>query len=281
MNYEPIKREFTWISRLALAAFAILFLPMAPGAFDAPRLAADDSGTKSGSSEAEAARTPYPQIVKMVPERGATEVDPGLTEMSVTFDRDMQKGMSWTGGPPLFPETDESKPAHWTDARTCVLPVSLEKGACYQVGINSPSHQNFKDKAGAPALPTIIAFATAGASEAIKRRVRIPKIVSLSPENGATDVDPGTKALKVTFDIPMDGGMSWTGSGENFPKERPDGKKAGWSKDGKTCTLPVLLEPGHDYVLGLNSVSYANFQSKWGVPSDPIIYRFRTRDSKD
>ncbi|HEX4145705.1 MAG TPA: M56 family metallopeptidase [Pirellulales bacterium] len=275
MNYQPAKRQFNGASRLALALFAVLFLPMAPG-ISGTSVAAEDGA----AAQPDAAATPYPRIIKTTPERGATDVDPALTEISVTFDRDMDRGMSWTGGPPLFPPTEESRPPHWIDARTCVLPVSLEKGAQYQVGINSPSYQNFRAKMGMPVPASVIAFTTVGATEAIKRRVRIPKIVSLSPENGATDVDPATKSLKVTFDMPMGGGMSWTGSGPNFPKESPDGKKPGWSKDGKTCTLPVLLEAGHEYELGLNSLNHINFQSKWGVPLEPVGYKFHTTAAK-
>jgi hypothetical protein len=81
--------------------------------------------------------------------------------------------------------------------------------------------------------------------------------------------------LKVTFDVPMGGGMSWTGGGEQFPK-LPEGKQASWSADELTCTLPVKLEPGHDYQLGLNSPRFKNFQSKAGVPLEPVVYKFHT-----
>ncbi len=74
--------------------------------------------------------------------------------------------------------------------------------------------------------------------------------------------------------------MSWTGGGPGFPKDSPDGKKPSWSKDGRTCTLPVLLDPGHGYELGLNSLKHINFQSKWGMPLEPTVYKFRTRDAK-
>jgi beta-lactamase regulating signal transducer with metallopeptidase domain len=104
----------------------------------------------------------------------------------------------------------------------------------------------------------------------------IPKIVTSTPKLGATAVDPSLKEISVTFDRDMDtGGMSWTGGGPTFPKI-PDGDKARWSADGKTCTLPVSLEPDHDYRLGLNSPSHINFQSEWGVPLAPVVYQFRT-----
>jgi hypothetical protein len=71
------------------------------------------------------------------------------------------------------------------------------------------------------------------------------------------------------------GGFSWTGGGPSFPTI-PDGQKPRWSRDGKSCTLPVKLEPGHKYELGLNSVSHKNFGSKWGVPLEPVHFVFTT-----
>ena len=55
---------------------------------------------------------------------------------------------------------------------------------------------------------------------------------------------------------------------------RPDSCR---SADGLTCTLPVSLEPNHDYRLGLNCPSFQNFQSKWGVPLEAVVYEFHTR----
>lgn len=101
-----------------------------------------------------------------------------------------------------------------------------------------------------------------------------PQIVSMSPPNGAKDVDPGVKELRVTFDMPMAGGFSWTGGGPKFPKTtgRPH-----WTDDHKTCILPVQLNADSDYRLGLNSPSFKNFRSKWGIPLNPVEYRFSTR----
>jgi beta-lactamase regulating signal transducer with metallopeptidase domain len=302
MNYEPIKREFNWASRLAIAAFAILFLPMAPGVFRAPLAVAAEDKTSAKPAVTEPAKTPYPQIVKTIPERGAIDVGPDLpevkviyfidektgtggkiyqTEISVTFDRDMSRGMSWTGDASLLPPTEpKTRPARWIDARTCVLPVSLYDGKYYRVGINSTDYQNFRDATGVPVPPAVITFVTTGASDEIKQRLRVPKIVALRPENGANDIDPTTKSLEVTFDVPMGDGMSWTGSGLSFPQDNPDGEKASWSEDRKQCTLPVVLEAGHEYELGLNSLKHINFQSKWGIPLEPVDYKFRTKAAK-
>lgn len=275
MSHESSKREFGWGSRLALAVFAVTFLPMAPGGVDAPRVAAQDRGSKAADA-GQAAKTSFPTIVSAIPGPGAAAVDPGLAEITVTFDRDMGKGMSWTGGPPLFPPIDRSRQARWTDARTCVLPVKLEMGNYYRLGINSTSNQNFRSSDGVPAPPSVIYFTTMGASMEINARLRIPTIEKLEPENGAMDVDPATQELRVTFNVPMGAGMSWTGGGPQFPKI-VEGKTGSWSSDRRTCTLPVSLEPGHDYQLGINSLSHINFQSEWGVPLKPVVYKFRTR----
>ncbi|QEG37622.1 Ig-like domain-containing protein [Bythopirellula goksoeyrii] len=208
-------------------------------------------------------------VVATSPDIGAAGVDPKKSEITITFDRDMQQGMSWTGGPPLFPEVPKGAEAHWRDKRTCVLPVKLKAGKKYRVGINSTSYQNFRSEEDEPVPPTVIYFSTTG----------MPQIVKMVPENGATDVDPKTKALRVTFNVPMSKGMSWMGGGDKFP-ELPEGKKAKWSSNGKTCILPVILKPNHEYQLGINSRSHINFQSKSGVPVEPVAYSFKTGEGK-
>ena len=287
MRYEPKKRAFGWTSRAVVAAFALLFLPMAPSLVESDAgtpIAQADQSTKtqktSGPKKKDKTRvkTAYPQIVQTAPAVGASGIDPATREIRLTFDRDMSKSMSWTGGGPDFPPIDKSAKPRWIDNRTCVLPVKLKQGKYYRVGINSMSYRNFKDAQGAPTPPSAIYFTTKGASKVLNSRLHAPNVVKLEPTNAAQSVDPSTTALRVTFDAPMGEGMSWTGGGPGFPK-LPNGKKARWSRDGRTCTLPVTLEPKHDYTLGLNSLSYIGFQSKWGVPLKPVVYKFRTAES--
>ncbi len=217
-----------------------------------------------------------PQIVSCSPARGAKDVDPGLKEISVTFDQDMEEGMSWTGGGPQFPRIPEGKKGYWRDKRTCVLPVKLQAGHSYRVGINSPSFRNFRSAAGVPAMSSAIWFTTEGTAVASKSQsAASPKIVSLNPPNGAEDVSPGLQELRVTFDMPMAEGFSWTGGGPQYPTI-PKGKKPFWMEDHKTCVLPVELKPNWQYRLGLNSQSFKNFQSADGVPLPPVAYTFKT-----
>lgn len=101
-----------------------------------------------------------PKILFTKPVDGATEVDPALTEITVTFDQDMSEGFSWTGGGSEYPQSPEGAQAQWRGKRTCVLPVKLEPGHHYRVGINSPSYRNFRSAAGESALPSSISFTT-------------------------------------------------------------------------------------------------------------------------
>jgi hypothetical protein len=214
-----------------------------------------------------------PVIVSTTPAIGATDVDPGLKEISVTFDQDMSRGMSWTGGGPEFPDLPSAPQAHWVNKRTCTLPVTLQPGHRYRVGINSQSFRNFKTQAGVAAAPSAITFSTRGGAGVANAKV--PRIVAISPRNGTNNVSPDLKELRVTFDIPMGEGCSWTGGGPQFPTI-PDGKKPYWTDDHKTCVLPVELKANQQYLLGLNSPSYKNFQSAEGVPLPPTKYTFKT-----
>lgn len=234
--------------------------------------AMDSEGTQSRKPNG---KLSYPWIVSTKPAIGETNVDPGLTEITITFDRDMGTGMSWTGGGPEFPEPDKSRKADWVDKRTCVLPVSLKERGYYRVGINSKSHLNFKSNDGVACPPAAIFFTTKGATTDQMNHVQLPTIMEIVPANGTDNVLPSTTEIRVTFDMPMGEGMSWTGGGEAFPNLSKV-QKAQWSDDGRTCTLPVSLLPNHEYRMGLNSLGHNNFQSKWGVPLQPVEYSFRT-----
>jgi len=217
-----------------------------------------------------------PRIIKTVPAVGAKEVDPATKEVIITFDRDMAGGFSWTGGPPEFPRGRAGEKPVWRDKRTCALPVTLEAGKYYRVGINSSNHQNFRSAQGIPVKPSTIYFTTRGASADVERKTSKPEIVKMVPANGATDVDSQTTELRVTFNMPMGPGFSWTGGAPAFPTT-PEGKKPYWTEDKKTCTLPVELKPGTQYRIGLNSSSAKNFQSAAGVPIEPTAYTFKTK----
>ena len=260
-NRKTFHRRIPGLGRVLLVAVIFLIMPIA---------------VMQSTAAAQASPGAPPKIVKTSPQTGETDVDPELTEITVTFDQDMAGGMSWTGGKNEIPPTQPGKEASWRDKRTCVLPVKLSQGKYYRVGINSPSFQNFQSVSGISVEPTAIYFTTKGASQELKNKVKKPEVVSMTPANGAKDVDPKIKTLRVTFNVPMGEGASWTGGGENYPKT-PEGKKMSWTKDHKTCILPVELKPDWEYRLGLNSPSYKNFTSASGIPLEPVEYTFKTK----
>ena len=238
-----------------------------------------DAQTDAKGPAPEAAPPPRPNIVTTSPEIGAKDVDPGLTGITVTFDQDMSAGFSWTGGGADYPPTPEGQKPQWRDKRTCVLPVKLEAGHYYRVGINSKSYHGFHSEAGVPADPSAIFFTTQGASPDQVLQMQAPKIVATSPAVGATDVDPTTTEVTVTFDQEMGGGMSWTGGGTEFPPS-PEGQEAQW-RDKRTCVLPVKLEAGHFYRVGINSSSHQNFANDHGVAVLPSAIYFTTKGATD
>jgi hypothetical protein len=194
--------------------------------------------------------------------------------VTVTFDRDMSEDISWTrhDNGPYFPRRPEGRLPNWRDRRTIVLPVELEAGRYYRVEINRTDQQDFQGQDGLAATQFVLYFTTQGADPAMKVKLTKPTIVCLAPTNGATDVDPNLSELRVTFDVPMWKGYSWTGGGDRYPS----GGEVHWIDDF-TCVLPVVLKPDHEYDLGVNSVVAVNFQSAEGrVPSDPVEYAFKT-----
>lgn len=105
-----------------------------------------------------------PVIVKTVPPAGTDGVDPQLTQIEVTYSKDMQdKSWSWsTLSKESFPPT-AGEPRYQDDKRTCVLPVKLEAGKTYAIWLNSSKFHNFKDAGGRAAVPFLLVFKTKSA----------------------------------------------------------------------------------------------------------------------
>jgi len=128
------------------------------------------SSLLSGTSMAENPPQPTvkslpPSVVKTVPVAGDTAVDPSLSEVSVTFSKDMltEEMWSWCSqSPGTFPEIDKTKIRYLKDRRTCVLPVKLQPGKTYVIWINSQKFNYFKDTEHNSAIPYLLVFQTAG-----------------------------------------------------------------------------------------------------------------------
>ncbi len=102
-----------------------------------------------------------------------------------------------------------------------------------------------------------------------------PRVVSINPPNGTTDVDPALKQIVVRFDRPMTRktySVMMTAPGL-FPKA----DRAAFDDTGTIFTLDVQLEPNRDYEFSLNSESGGTFASADGVSLAPVRIHFRTR----
>jgi len=100
-----------------------------------------------------------------------------------------------------------------------------------------------------------------------------PKVVSVSPTDGAMAVDPSLGEIVVCFDRPMQPGMSLTG--KDWPKilAKPE-----FDTSKMKLTIKVQLKPATEYTLGLNSRSHLNFKSEDGAPLVPYSFTFKTKD---
>ena len=106
-----------------------------------------------------------PYVVLTEPADRVRDVDPGLREIKVTFDRPMNTERSWswimlrTVGD--YPGYRGSREPRWEkNGRTCVLSVRLRPDTVYAVGVNSFRHTGFRDAKGTIAVPHAWVFRT-------------------------------------------------------------------------------------------------------------------------
>lgn len=113
------------------------------------------------ASEEVSVQNMQPVVIRTIPEAGATGVDPSLSEIKVTFSKEMMdKNWSWVRmSLETFPELI-GQPYYLEDNRTCVVRVKLEPGKTYVVWFNSERFMNFKDLAGRSAIPYPLVFET-------------------------------------------------------------------------------------------------------------------------
>ncbi len=219
-----------------------------------------------------------PHVVACSPEPFATNVDPGLTEISVTFDRPMSPegagfaSLRWAG---VSPGIRDATPSWSGDGMTCSLSVALVEDVTYAVSVNNTKARGFVDTAGVPAVGFAWAFATGERTE----EQFPPCVVASDPEPGATDVDFRLREVSVTFNRPVaPGDFSWVifrGSGL-YPGIR--GGELQLSEDRLSASLPVRLSPAAVYSVGLNDPHYAGYKDIYGRPVLPFGLCFRTAE---
>jgi len=109
----------------------------------------------------------------------------------------------------------------------------------------------------------------------------LPVVVKTVPAAGDEAVDPGLKEVTVTFSKEMsEKGYSWatdTGRGAQLPS---GDNKPTFSKDKKSCSLPVKLQPETTYAVWINGGKFMSFQDTDGNSSLPYLLVFRTGKGK-
>jgi hypothetical protein len=215
-----------------------------------------------------------PKVVHTVPRTALWTADPTITEIRVEFDQDMvQDAGAW----PLyshdqFPET--TGPARWNSPRVCVLPVKLDPNRRYWVTI-SGGEQAFRSVNGQISEEYAIQFETAASAEV----ARPPKVIRSVPEPGTKDVDPSITELIAEFDKDMrPRGFAWV---KDNDKLYPETTGDPFWRTPRICVLPVKLEPGATYWLGLNAGHYRAFRSPEGTPAEEFILEFTTAADGD
>jgi len=122
-----------------------------------------------------------------------------------------------------------------------------------------------------------LALLSAARADEITIDTARPVVIKSLPEAGSTAVDPATTEIRVTFSKQMqDGGWSWclldkaTYPGTSEPPK--------YLNDGRTCALPVKLQPGKTYAVWINSEKFHEFKDTKAQVAVPYLLVFKTRD---
>jgi RNA polymerase sigma-70 factor (ECF subfamily) len=101
-----------------------------------------------------------------------------------------------------------------------------------------------------------------------------PVVVETFPTAGAIEVDPTAGEIRVKFSKEMqDQSWSWCQTEHPFPESTGP---IHYAEDGRTCILPVRLQPGTKYVLTINSPHHRNFKDLRGQSAPPYVLAFET-----
>jgi hypothetical protein len=138
---------------------------LAPAAIvNHPQFKSPEVDPTSRSSDLEAGTTLGelpPVVIQTFPVAGTREMEPGVTEIRATFNKDMTDG-SWSWSEVWEDSTPAplGQPRFESDHRTCVIKVKLERGRTYAWWLNSERFHNFKDKGGRASVPYLLIFQT-------------------------------------------------------------------------------------------------------------------------
>jgi len=103
-----------------------------------------------------------PKIVTMIPPNGAEDVDPGIKEIVVTFDRPM-KSPGWSvvtlGSQSQVPRST-GPVGYDAQRKVFTMPVELQPAREYYFGLNAEGYLGFHSEEGIPLAPVVVRFKT-------------------------------------------------------------------------------------------------------------------------
>lgn len=166
----PSQRRSFWISLASglVLCGVILWLVWRPKELGAARAAMTNSAmtttlaedtTDSGTLRDRLNEAP-PVVIHTVPEAGAVDVDPSLSEIQVTFSKPMAQKWAWSSPFPGPKPEETASPRFLEDQRTWVLPVRLQPGQVYTLRFNDDVPHAFMDKENHDAVPYVLIFET-------------------------------------------------------------------------------------------------------------------------
>ena len=126
-------------------------------------------------------------------------------------------------------------------------------------------------------IAAVVVIATCVPAWSAEKKISVatlpPVVVKTVPQSGDVKVDPSVAEIKATFSKRMTTGKnySWAGADESWIAGEPR-----WLADGRTCVLPVKLEPGKTYVTWINSPKFRNFKDSRGQSAVPYLLVFET-----
>ena len=131
------------------------------GVLHASNGASNKSPKADSSQDSEDHKRP-PIVIETTPRNGDKNVDPGISEIRVTFDKIMLTDRMWSWcyeSPDSFPELDGDG-VRYIDDRTCVAPVKLKPATSYVIWFNTEKFTSFRDRYHNKAVPYRLEFRT-------------------------------------------------------------------------------------------------------------------------
>jgi len=222
------------------------------------------------------ARTPHrPYVVDSLPGDGQTEVDPALKTLTVTFSREMStRTDGWTGRAPTYPAV--AGRSYWDQERLrCSLPVRLEPGRCYVVGVNEGSELGFRSRGGSTALPYAIVFATRGFDTGATP-LPFAWVQTTVPACGASGVPPGRTTLAVRLSRPVVGGVGpWQRYGSVVPLVLTHPR---YSDNRRGVRMDLMLGGARAYAMEIGARCHPGLMTPDRRPLLPYWLAFRTAE---